>query len=69
MAVTELAKPGDFMQTFTRANPTTGDPILYGITQDGKIYRKRLRGATGGANNSWIDTGVAIPDVTIVADV
>jgi hypothetical protein len=67
MAVTELAKPGDFMQTFTRANPTTGDPILYGITQDGKVYRKRLRGANPGG--VWIDTGVTIPDVTIVADV
>jgi hypothetical protein len=67
MAVTELAKPGDFMQTFTRSNPTTGDPILYGITQYGKVYRKRLRGPNPGG--VWIDTGVTIPDVTIVADV
>ena len=67
MAVTELAKPGDFMQTFTRANPTTGDPILYGSTQDGKTYRKRRRGPNPGG--VWIDTAGAIPDITIVADV
>jgi hypothetical protein len=70
MAVTSLAKPGDFMQTFSRVNGTTPDLIQYGITADGKIYRGRIRtdAAGPGGRGTWVDTGLTIPDVSIVAD-
>ena len=71
MAVTIFAKPGDFMQTFTRAQHARRRiHILYGITADGKIYRGRIRNdATGaGGRGTWVDTGLTIPDVSSVAD-
>ncbi len=72
MAVTTLSKPGDFVSTFTFPNTTTPDWILYGITRDGKIYRERKTRDTGspfpGGRGTWVDTGLAVPDVSIVGD-
>ena len=70
MAVTSLAKPGDFNTTFTFPNTTTTDNILYGVTSNGKIYRGRIRtdAAGPGGRGTWVDTGLTIPDVSIVAD-
>lgn len=72
MAVTSLAKPGDFSTTFTFPNTTTPDQLMYGITRDGKIYRGRLRNDAltpfAGGRGTWVDTGLTIPDVSTVAD-
>jgi hypothetical protein len=71
MAVTSLAKPGDFVAQFFMNNRTTVDTIQYGITIDGKIYRARRGhdtiGGPGGIG-TYVDTGVVIPDITILAD-
>lgn len=70
MAVTSLAKPGDFQATFTFPNTTTPDTILYGIAAGGKIYRSRIRtdAAGTGGRGTWVDTGLTVPDVSIVTD-
>ncbi len=70
MAVTSLAKPGDFQATFTFSNTTTPDQLSYGVTRDGKIYRGRIRtdAAGPGGRGPWVDTGLTIPDVSTVAD-
>lgn len=72
MAVTTLAKPGDFLRTFTFPNTTTPDVIQYGIMAGGKIYRERCRkdgtAPTVGGRGTWVDTGLTIADITIVND-
>jgi len=71
MAVTTIAKPGDFQATFSLMNRTTVDFINYGITADGKIYRqRRCHDSIGGPGGpgTWVDTAVAIPDVTVLTD-
>jgi hypothetical protein len=74
MAVTTIAKPGDFSTTFSLMNiATTQDMIQYGITANGKIYRGRIRhdagvGSSPGGPGTWVDTGLTIPDVSIVGD-
>jgi hypothetical protein len=71
MAVTTIAKPGDFAAQFTLPNRTTVDVIQYGITADGKIYRVRINhdtlGGVGG-DGTYVDTGLTIPDLTVAAD-
>jgi hypothetical protein len=71
MAVTTLAKPGDFMAAFVMPNRSTADIIQYGITADGKVYRERRNhdsvGGPGG-RGSWVDTGLTIPDLATPAD-
>jgi len=72
MAVTTLAKPGDFVTTFTFPNTTTPDWILYGITRDGKVYRERKTRDVGttqvGGRGTWVDTGLTVADVSVVGD-
>jgi len=71
MAVTTLAKPGDFMATFLFPNTTTPHTISYGITQSGKIYRQRIlhdAGSAIGGPGTYVDTGLTIPDVSTVGD-
>lgn len=72
MAVTTLAKPGDFVTTFSMTNTTTPDRIQYGVMPGGKIYRERIRkdgtAPTIGGRGTWVDTGLTIPDISIVAD-
>ena len=71
MAVTTIAKPGDFMTTFNLMNRSTVDIIQYGITVDGKIYRERRNhdsvGGPGG-KGTYVDTGLTIPDLATPAD-
>jgi hypothetical protein len=73
MAVTTLAKPAtDFQATFTLTNRSTPHQILYGVTADGKIYRHRVNhdsvGGGPGGNGTYVDTGLTVPDVSIVTD-
>jgi len=72
MAVTTIAKPGDFAATFTLQNITsTPDVIQYGVLANGKIYRERRNhdapGGVGG-KGTWVDTTLTIPDVSILTD-
>jgi hypothetical protein len=71
MAVTRLAKPGDFMARFHCKNRTTDDVIQYGVTGDGKIYREsRNHDSVGGPGGpgTWVDTGQTLPDLATPAD-
>jgi hypothetical protein len=71
MAVTTIAKPGDFQTTFTLLNRSSPDLLLYGITADGKIYRVRKNHdapGTVGGGGTYVDTGLTVPDVAIPAD-
>ena len=72
MAVTTIAKPGDFCCTFVVPNRSTPDTILYGVTQvDGKIYRERRNhdsvGGPGG-RGTFVDTGLTIADIAATTD-
>ena len=72
MAVTTIGKPGDFMDQFSLANRSTPHVIRYGVTADGKVYRQRIVhdgvGGTAGGPGTYVDTGVTIPDVSVVTD-
>jgi hypothetical protein len=71
MAVTSIAKPGDFQAEFNMPNRSTVDVIHYGITADGKIYRERRNhdsvGGPGG-RGTYVDTTLTIPDLATPAD-
>jgi len=73
MAVTTLfsTPTPDFAATFSLLNRSTPHTIRYGITADGKVYRQRINhdsAAGPGGPGTYVDTGVTVPDVTIVAD-
>jgi hypothetical protein len=71
MAVTTLAKPGDFQAIFYFPNTTTPHLIMYGVMLGGKIYRQRITkdaGTAVGGPGTWVDTGLTVPDVSTVGD-
>jgi len=77
MAVTTVAKPGDFMCTFTLFNRSTPHPIQYGILANGKVYRERINRDTDGSpgvapgpggHGTYVDTTLTIPDISTVTD-
>jgi hypothetical protein len=71
MAVTTIAKPGDFAATFSLVNRTLPQRHEYGIMPNGKIYRQRFghdAASKNGGRGTWVDTGLTIPDITSAGD-
>jgi hypothetical protein len=72
MAVTTVAKPGDFAATFTLVNRTIPQRHEYGILANGSIYRQRFGHDADtvkkGGRGTWVYTGVVIPDIASAGD-